>query len=921
VLNLASETFVTNNLLHYTNTATLQQSYFTETCARSAIAAAVLDLASETFVTNNLLHYTNTATLQQAYFTESCARSAISAAVLDLASETFVTNNLLHYTNTATLQQSYFTETCARSAIAAAVLNLASETFVTNNLLHYTNTATLQQIYFTESCARSAITAATLNLASETFVTNNLLHYTNTATLQQAYFTESCARSAITAATLNLASETFVNNQLSHYTTTASLQQNYFTETCARAAITVATLDLKSDISEFDPAIVWDFSQSTAGWSALRNSLSPNSSTLDFTDGAFTAAGLLPSLAVSFTSGVYVPAYQPDFASPTGLSIQGSRNTIVKVRIKRTSGTGWVGRMYYATAAHGFSTEYYKDVPDSTSSGKYRIIEWDAQELTAGGSDWVDNTITQLGFDFGEGQDQFEVDYVAIGTKSPFAYTANLEQNYFTRADTTSAIATATLGLVSSSALSDELSHYTTTASLQQAYFTESCARAAITAATLNLASETFVTNALGNYTTTSDLALEYLTRTCLTGAIASAGLALSTTINDTTVTIEDINTSIDGVTAQNFIKIDNAGHISGYGLSSTNADGIPTAEFGVRADQFWVAPPATASSTAPTTNLYPGRVWVDTSGSEDVTKYYTGSAWSTTPQALPFVVQAAPTTLNGVAVPAGVYIDQAFIKNGSIVNAQIADATIDKAKIASLDADDITAGTMSADRLSIDNVGLDTAVINGVESLILRNGGVFVDNLSVDSVGVVKFSLNNNYGAASQQSFAFSNFTASEPYYKYEYTESEPGGFTQTVTVTLPELLTLTINNTPGNSAASDLKEGGEYYVDFSAVIVAGAQNNDTNNSSALVLAVKRRLAGSTGSYSDFTQFGSHAATGGVLPLVPIQQMNKVTLSQSYDYKLVLYGFLRGLDTNNSNQRGFSSKKIRLFRIAKATT
>ena len=405
------------------------------------------------------------------------------------------------------------------------------------------------------------------------------------------------------------------------------------------------------------------------------------------------------------------------------------------------------------------------------------------------------------------------------------------------------------------------------------------------------------------------------------TSAIAVATNTLNTTVAGHTTSISQQATSINGLEAQYTVKIDNAGHVSGYGLASTAVDGTPTSEFGVRADQFWIAPPAIASNSAPTTNLFAGKVWVDTSGSEDVTKYYTGSAWSTTPQALPFVVQSSPTTLNGVTVPAGVYIDQAFIKNGSIVNAQIADATIDKGKIASLDADDITAGTMSADRLSIDNIGLDTAVINGVQSLILRDNGVFVDNLSIDSVGVVKFALNNSLVSTSMQQYTYENFTSATPFNEYDWSYYNPfDQIFESGTATLPEILSMTLSNGNANPLNDDLKESSsDYYIDFAAAIIGSASNSSSTSQSGLVLVVTRRSASSSGNYSHYQSFGTHSTRNGALPLVPIHHMVKVSLSKSYDYQIKLYGYSKGVAENNATT-GFSSRRIRLFRIAKAS-
>lgn len=157
---------------------------------------------------------------------------------------------------------------------------------------------------------------------------------------------------------------------------------------------------------------------------------------------------------------------------------------------------------------------------------------------------------------------------------------------------------------------------------------------------------------------------------------------------NDLNGRIDEIDGGPGGTTgllSKYTVKVDLAGHVAGYGIAATDNNGTPTSSFGVRADQFWVAPPSTVRATAPTTNLYVGYVWIDSSVTPNITKYYNGTTWQTTQVkgAIPFVVQAAPATVNGVAVPAGVYIDAAYIKNGTITNAKIGNAAIDNAKIA----------------------------------------------------------------------------------------------------------------------------------------------------------------------------------------------------------------------------------------------
>jgi hypothetical protein len=170
---------------------------------------------------------------------------------------------------------------------------------------------------------------------------------------------------------------------------------------------------------------------------------------------------------------------------------------------------------------------------------------------------------------------------------------------------------------------------------------------------------------------------------------------------NDLNGRIDEIDGGPGGTTgllSKYTVKVDLAGHVAGYGIAATANNGTPTSSFGVRADQFWIAPPSTVSATAPTTNLYVGYVWIDSSVTPNITKYYNGTGWQTTQVkgAIPFVVQTSPTTVNGVAVPAGVYIDAAYIKNGTITTAKIGNAQIDDAKIASLSAGKITAGSIS---------------------------------------------------------------------------------------------------------------------------------------------------------------------------------------------------------------------------------
>lgn len=127
-----------------------------------------------------------------------------------------------------------------------------------------------------------------------------------------------------------------------------------------------------------------------------------------------------------------------------------------------------------------------------------------------------------------------------------------------------------------------------------------------------------------------------------------------------------------DGLSAQYTVKIDNNGHVSGFGLASTAVNGVPSSAFIVRADRFAVV------------------------GSGDATD----PLGTLTPTSVPFVVLTSPATIGGKTYPAGTWIKSAFIAN----------ATISSAQIESLVADKIATGTLTA------SVGVSTGKIyNGV--------------------------------------------------------------------------------------------------------------------------------------------------------------------------------------------------------------
>jgi hypothetical protein len=148
-----------------------------------------------------------------------------------------------------------------------------------------------------------------------------------------------------------------------------------------------------------------------------------------------------------------------------------------------------------------------------------------------------------------------------------------------------------------------------------------------------------------------------------LSGAITSSELATS---------LASPIGAIPGLQGQYSVKIDNNGHIAGFGLSNTTTTAGPTSAFIVRADKFAVINPASTADGLGTTTPTAANV--------------------------PFFIDSGTT-----------YIKAAAIK----------DASITSAKIGSLSANQISTGTLSADRLAASSIGVNKLNLVGTGAQI----------------------------------------------------------------------------------------------------------------------------------------------------------------------------------------------------------
>lgn len=148
-----------------------------------------------------------------------------------------------------------------------------------------------------------------------------------------------------------------------------------------------------------------------------------------------------------------------------------------------------------------------------------------------------------------------------------------------------------------------------------------------------------------------------------LNGQITASELnkELSTRISDSSEGVEYLANQF-GVRVQ--VGADGRLLVGGYGIMGSNdKDRGPSIDFGVLANRFYVGAPGVNGAVSSTR---------------------------------PFIVQTTPTYIDGVYVPAGVYIQDGYIKNATITNAKIANAAIDDAKIANLSASKLRAGSIS---------------------------------------------------------------------------------------------------------------------------------------------------------------------------------------------------------------------------------
>lgn len=195
---------------------------------------------------------------------------------------------------------------------------------------------------------------------------------------------------------------------------------------------------------------------------------------------------------------------------------------------------------------------------------------------------------------------------------------------------------------------------------------------------------------------------------------------------------------AVRGLYAQYTVKLDVGGRVSGFGLASTGK----TSDFSINADNFYIAPPTGSSKGG-----------------------------------LPFMVTNG-TTINGISVPAGTYIRDAYIANGSIGTAKIGKLAVDSLQI----ADYAVSLPVYVDNPNQQNIGYGTSPVAGWVTIAKATfpsvGASATITLGIDSLDSQAAPQPNNAPYYSVYVGIFRNGVEMKRYRMTNYRSEVTGGF-----------------------------------------------------------------------------------------------------------------------------------------------
>ena len=366
----------------------------------------------------------------------------------------------------------------------AAVENSRSAAFYADQSQTFSvasqNSATTAQTAATNAgnSASAAATSASAAAASETAA------QTSAAASQTARVAAEAARdNAQTSSTAAATSATNAAASATAANTSAGVSQTQ--------ALKSESYSILSRYTDAEPTATTSFAGSLNNWTGINATLS-----LDATN----------------TKAIWTPTTTDPRLQRTSLSFLGSRYTHIIVRVKRLEGTENQSQdqwCFYSTSGHSFTTSFYARPvggPQPLPVGVEIDLVYDMRSLTAGGNDWITNTITGIRLDLLSGTPgSLEVLY--IGVVGP---------------DTGAPAKSAQAAATSASSAATSASAASTSASAANTSATNASTSAGA-ASTSQTAASTSATNAAGSASAAG---------TSATNASNSAASALSSSIN-----------------------------------------------------------------------------------------------------------------------------------------------------------------------------------------------------------------------------------------------------------------------------------------------------------------------------------------------------------------------------------------------------
>ena len=676
------------------------------------------------------------SSLAASSFKDLTVTSALEALSSASAASTYADNASISMSSALTAADSASVSKVAAESARDSAISSASSAAISASVASAASTDASSSA---NSANLSAVSANTSANNAQTYAIQSASSASLAATAQQAAL-DSATASSIQASNAN----TYAANALV-YSQQSATSASSATGSAASAASYLQ--QVKSTAVGFYAYADWNFESSAEGWTATNATITQSVGTISTAPSAASTRLISPKISLN---GVFAP--------------------IVRIRIKRSSGTGWNGILYYVTATHGESVTYQMQSDTTGIGGNYTIVEWDMSSL----SDWTSNQISQIILDLGNTlTDTFIIDWISIGSISPpvslsgntnianvgwWAANATLptgwsyngeaaEHSFVTDVDYTdrsTILLKAVAGgantldggfsggdfitaidrtkayrfiipvklITTSSNIKWKISGVNTinTSTLNTtAYFVNGT----VPAGTWYLAvGYVFPEGSTGNVSSSAGLYNPADGSLVLSGtnfcwnasANISYGVSRDTvadgvtcyfgkpiihlldgsepqfesmlfTARTVTASVQTLASTVagpDGATAQYTIKVDSNGYVAGIGLSSTtNTAGVGTSEFTVVSDKFSIAPvassnPAWSSTTTyalGATVYYNGRNYTSLQASNlNKTPNSQPTWWSKDNS--PFFHLTSAATIDGITVPAGTYMDNAYIIN-----------------------------------------------------------------------------------------------------------------------------------------------------------------------------------------------------------------------------------------------------------------